>query len=81
MLMFSTLQTEYSAAISKLLFLEGRRGNSARGGANLVSCGGNGIVRFWNATHSTLLAEFTAHQHGTVFWVVGLGVGWVGGAV
>jgi hypothetical protein len=58
------LQNEYSWAISKLLFLEARKGNSASGCANLVSCGGNGIVRFWNSSHNTLMAEFTAHQHG-----------------
>ncbi|WAR03587.1 WDR49-like protein [Mya arenaria] len=56
-------ENEYSAAISKLVFLEARKGNSASGGANLVSCGGNGIVRFWNSSHSTLIAEFTAHLH------------------
>ena len=57
-------QSEYSWAISKLLFLDARKGNSASGCANLVSCGGNGIVRFWNSSHNTLMAEFTAHQHG-----------------
>ncbi|XP_053387026.1 WD repeat-containing protein 49-like isoform X3 [Mercenaria mercenaria] len=56
-------ENEYSWAISKLLFLEARKGNSASGCANLVSCGGNGIVRFWNSSHNTLMAEFTAHQH------------------
>ncbi|KAL4216663.1 WD repeat-containing protein 49 [Mactra antiquata] len=59
----TTDENEYSWAISKLLFLEARKGNSASGGANLISCGGNGIVRFWNSTHNTLLAEFTAHEH------------------
>ena len=54
--------------MSKILFLESRKGNSASGGANLVSCGGNGIVRFWNSSHNTLLAEFTAHQHGMTAW-------------
>lgn len=58
-----TDENEYSWAISKLLFLEARKGNSASGCANLVSCGGNGIVRFWNSSHNTLMAEFTAHQH------------------
>ena len=45
-----------------MLFLESRKSNSASGGANLVSCGGNGWVRFWNSTHNTLLAEFVAHS-------------------
>ncbi|KAK7491119.1 hypothetical protein BaRGS_00017683, partial [Batillaria attramentaria] len=56
-------QNEFGWAVVKLIYLESRRGNSAGGGANLVSCGGNGWVRFWNSTHSTLLAEFVAHQH------------------
>ena len=45
-----------------MLFLESRKTNSASGGANIVSCGGNGWVRFWNSTHNTLLAEFIAHS-------------------
>ncbi|KAK7096335.1 hypothetical protein V1264_005639 [Littorina saxatilis] len=56
-------QNEFSWAVVKLVYLEARRGNSAGGGANLVSCGGNGWVRFWNTFHSVLLAEFVAHQH------------------
>lgn len=31
------------------------------GGANLVSCGGSGYVRFWNTFKKQLLAEFLAH--------------------
>ena len=59
------VQNEFSWAVVRLVYLEARRGNSAGGGANLVSCGGNGWVRFWNSSRSTLLAEFVAHQHGT----------------
>ena len=55
------LQSEFGWAVTKMLFLESRKSNSASGGANLVSCGGNGWVRFWNSTHNTLLAEFVAH--------------------
>ena len=58
------VQNEFSWAVVRLVYLEARRGNSAGGGANLVSCGGNGWVRFWNSSRSTLLAEFVAHQHG-----------------
>lgn len=32
------------------------------GGADLVSCGGSGLVRFWNTVHSGLVAVFTAHK-------------------
>ncbi|XP_060554544.1 WD repeat-containing protein 49-like, partial [Ruditapes philippinarum] len=53
-------ENEYSWAISKLLFLEARKGNSASGCANLVSCGGNGIVRFGNFPKKPLRADFTA---------------------
>ncbi|KAL3885534.1 hypothetical protein ACJMK2_025586 [Sinanodonta woodiana] len=56
-------QNEFGSAIAKLLFLEARKGHSAGGGANLVSCGGNGWVRFWNTAHCQLVAEFIAHHH------------------
>ncbi|XP_076439227.1 cilia- and flagella-associated protein 337-like isoform X1 [Babylonia areolata] len=56
-------QNEFSWAVVRLVYLEARRGNSAGGGANLVSCGGNGWVRFWNTSRSALMAEFIAHQH------------------
>jgi hypothetical protein len=58
------LQNEYGFAITCLAFISGRKGNSAKGGANLVSCGGNGWVRFWNTNSNKLLAEFTAHSQG-----------------
>jgi hypothetical protein len=32
--------------------------------ANLVSCGGNGWVRFWDLPNSKLAAEFIAHSQG-----------------
>lgn len=32
------------------------------GGANLVSCGGSGYVRFWDTFKKQLLAEFLAHR-------------------
>ncbi|KAK3094556.1 hypothetical protein FSP39_003370 [Pinctada imbricata] len=56
-------QNEFGLAVAKLIFLEARKGGSAGSGANLVSCGGNGWVRFWNTSHSQLLAEFVAHEH------------------
>ena len=55
-------QNEFGLAIAKLIFLEARKGNSAGGGANLISGGGNGWVRFWNTTHNKLIGEFVAHQ-------------------
>ncbi|KAG2463349.1 WDR49 protein, partial [Polypterus senegalus] len=32
------------------------------GGANLVSCGGSGFVRFWSTSRNLLIAEFIAHK-------------------
>ncbi|XP_022090760.1 WD repeat-containing protein 49-like isoform X1 [Acanthaster planci] len=49
--------------ITRLVFLDARKGQSASGGANLVSCGGNGWVRFWNTAKNSLLAEYIAHKH------------------
>nr|XP_048719949.1 WD repeat-containing protein 49 isoform X5 [Caretta caretta] len=54
--------TECNNAITKLLFLEARKNISVTGGANLVSCGGAGYVRFWNTLKSQLMAEFEAHS-------------------
>ncbi|XP_041356070.1 WD repeat-containing protein 49-like [Gigantopelta aegis] len=56
-------QNEFGLAISKLLFLETRKTNSSGHCANLVSCGGNGWVRFWNTSKSQLMAEYVAHLH------------------
>ncbi|KAG8002122.1 Zinc finger B-box domain-containing protein 1, partial [Nibea albiflora] len=32
------------------------------GAADLVSCGGSGVVRLWNTVHSRLVGQFTAHN-------------------
>lgn len=32
--------------------------------ATLVSCGGNGWLRFWDVMNNELIAEFVAHQQG-----------------
>ncbi|XP_077981287.1 cilia- and flagella-associated protein 337-like isoform X2 [Glandiceps talaboti] len=55
-------EEDYGHAITRVVFLEARRHSSAAAGANLVTCGGNGWVRFWNSTKNELLAEFVAHQ-------------------
>nr|XP_006816071.1 PREDICTED: WD repeat-containing protein 49-like [Saccoglossus kowalevskii] len=54
---------DYGHAVTRLAFLEARKSSSAAGGANLVSCGGNGWVRFWNTAKNALIGEFVAHQH------------------
>ncbi|XP_044886891.1 WD repeat-containing protein 49 [Mauremys mutica] len=59
---FYDTDTECNNAITKLLFLEARKNISVTGGANLVSCGGAGYVRFWNTSKSQLMAEFEAHS-------------------
>ncbi|XP_068571471.1 cilia- and flagella-associated protein 337-like isoform X2 [Cebidichthys violaceus] len=52
-----------SIAITRLLFIPGRTSAAiATGGADLVSCGGSGVVRLWNTVHSRLLGQFTAHN-------------------
>ncbi|KPP64971.1 WD repeat-containing protein 49-like, partial [Scleropages formosus] len=51
-----------SCAVTRLLFLEGRKRAVAAGGADLVSCGGSGLVRFWNTKQGCLLAQFVAHR-------------------
>ena len=54
---------EGSSSVTRLLFLDTHRQTvNHSGGANLVSCGGNGWVRFWNTTECTLLGEFIAHE-------------------
>ncbi|XP_070547299.1 LOW QUALITY PROTEIN: cilia- and flagella-associated protein 337-like [Ptychodera flava] len=55
-------EEDYGHAVTRVAFLEARKNNSAANGANLVSCGGNGWVRFWNTANNELLAEFVAHQ-------------------
>ncbi|XP_069101965.1 cilia- and flagella-associated protein 337-like isoform X5 [Argopecten irradians] len=59
-------QNEFGFAVSRLIFLESRKTNSGGGGANLMSCGGSGIVRFWNTSTSSLVAEFTAHANASI---------------
>ncbi|XP_043378753.1 WD repeat-containing protein 49 isoform X3 [Chelonia mydas] len=59
---FYDTDPECNNAITKLLFLEARKNISVTGGANLVSCGGAGYVRFWNTLKSQLMAEFEAHS-------------------
>nr|XP_025042865.1 WD repeat-containing protein 49 isoform X5 [Pelodiscus sinensis] len=59
---FYDSDTECNNAITKLLFLEARKNTSVTGGANLVSCGGAGYVRFWNTFKSQLIAQFEAHS-------------------
>ncbi|XP_041732788.2 WD repeat-containing protein 49 [Coregonus clupeaformis] len=54
--------SESSDGISRLFFLPGRNGVATAGGADLVSCGGSGLVRFWNTVQSGLVAVFMAHK-------------------
>ncbi|KAM5275832.1 cilia- and flagella-associated protein 337 isoform 1-T1 [Hipposideros larvatus] len=49
-------------AVMRLCFLEARKNIAVTGGANLVSCGGSGYVRFWDTFKKQLLAEFLAHS-------------------
>lgn len=61
----SRFQSEFKYAISKLIFLEARKTIViGRVGANLMSCGGNGIVRMWNSNTCSLIGEFVAHENG-----------------
>ncbi|XP_066540306.1 cilia- and flagella-associated protein 337-like isoform X2 [Hoplias malabaricus] len=52
-----------SYGITKFAFLEGRKGVASAGGADLVSCGGSGVVSFWNSRNAHLVAEFVAHDN------------------
>ncbi|TMS07252.1 WD repeat-containing protein 49 [Larimichthys crocea] len=55
--------SDYSIAITRLFFIPGRTSAAAAtGGADLVSCGGSGVVRLWNTIHSRLVGQFTAHN-------------------
>ncbi|XP_046278843.1 WD repeat-containing protein 49 isoform X4 [Marmota monax] len=56
------IDTEGNNAVMRLCFLEARKTNATTGGANLISCGGSGYVRFWNTFKKQLLAEFLAHR-------------------
>ncbi|KAK2847046.1 hypothetical protein Q5P01_010045 [Channa striata] len=52
--------SEDCLAITTLFFIPGR--TSVTAAADLVSCGGSGVVRFWNTVHRHLMGEFTAHN-------------------
>ncbi|XP_072474657.1 cilia- and flagella-associated protein 337 [Notamacropus eugenii] len=54
--------TEGNHAVMRLSFLEARKNITVTGGANLVSCGGSGYVRFWNIFKKQLVAQFVAHS-------------------
>ncbi|XP_035860469.1 WD repeat-containing protein 49-like [Sander lucioperca] len=55
--------SDNSFAITRLFFIPGRTSATAStGGADLVSCGGSGVVRLWNTFHSRLVGQFTAHN-------------------
>ncbi|CAH2247497.1 WD repeat-containing 49 [Pelobates cultripes] len=60
----SNLNTDSDSnnTVTRLFFLEARKHASATGGANLISCGGSGCVRFWNIYKGSLIAEFVAHE-------------------
>ncbi|XP_072826852.1 cilia- and flagella-associated protein 337 [Vicugna pacos] len=58
----SERDAECNHAVMTLCFLEARKNIAATGGANLVSCGGSGYVRFWDTVKKQLLAEFLAHS-------------------
>ncbi|KAF7699228.1 hypothetical protein HF521_003970 [Silurus meridionalis] len=49
-------------AVTRLAFLEGRKGVAATGGADLVLCGGSGIICFWNTANANLVGKFVAHE-------------------
>ncbi|XP_011915984.1 PREDICTED: WD repeat-containing protein 49 isoform X5 [Cercocebus atys] len=56
------IDTEGKNAVMRLCFLKVRKNTAVTGGANLVSCGGSGYVRFWDIYKKQLLAEFLAHS-------------------
>ena len=64
---FVASELEFSFVISRLLFLNHRITSHHSGGpfqgADLVSCGGGGWVRFWSTAQCALLSEFLAHPH------------------
>ncbi|XP_030600579.1 WD repeat-containing protein 49 [Archocentrus centrarchus] len=50
-------------AITRLFFIPGRTtATTTSGGADLVSCGGSGVVRLWSTKQSCLVGQFTAHK-------------------
>ncbi|KAM9190042.1 cilia- and flagella-associated protein 337 isoform 1-T1 [Dugong dugon] len=58
----SEVDTEGNNAVMRLCFLVARKNIAVTEGANLVSCGGSGYVRFWDTFKKQLLAEFLAHS-------------------
>uniref|UniRef100_A0A8C5PKC0 WD repeat domain 49 n=1 Tax=Leptobrachium leishanense TaxID=445787 RepID=A0A8C5PKC0_9ANUR len=58
----NSADSDSNNTVTRLFFLEARKHVSTAGGANLVSCGGSGYVRFWNFHKSSLTAEFVAHE-------------------
>lgn len=54
--------------ISQVLLLDARTAikPGTRKGANLVSCGGNGLIHFWNAYECILIGAFVAHPSGNL---------------
>ncbi|XP_060027890.1 WD repeat-containing protein 49 isoform X2 [Erinaceus europaeus] len=56
------MSTKRNNAVMRLCFLDSRKDIAVTGGANLVSCGGAGFVRFWSTFTKQLLAEFSAHS-------------------
>ncbi|XP_077344157.1 cilia- and flagella-associated protein 337 isoform X1 [Lithobates pipiens] len=59
---FCNTDSDSNNTVTRLFFLGARKHISATGGANLVSCGGSGYVRFWNIFRNQLMAEFVAHE-------------------
>ncbi|XP_047191770.1 uncharacterized protein LOC118299771 isoform X2 [Scophthalmus maximus] len=53
--------SEASIATTRLFFIPGRT-SAATGGADLVSCGGSGVVRLWNTFRSRPVGQFAAHN-------------------
>ncbi|XP_069829928.1 cilia- and flagella-associated protein 337 isoform X2 [Dendropsophus ebraccatus] len=59
---FWNTDSDSNNTVTRLFFLGARKNISATGGANLVSCGGSGYVRFWNIFRNQLMGEFQAHE-------------------
>ena len=73
MLLFPVLSSikQYSELlynISRVILLAARTAikSGSNKGANIISCGGSGFVRFWNAFDCILVGEFAAHPNGTL---------------
>ncbi|KAM3930625.1 cilia- and flagella-associated protein 337 [Leptodactylus fuscus] len=59
---FYNTDSDSNNTVTRLFFLGARKHISATGGANLVSCGGSGYVRFWNIFRNQLMGEFQVHE-------------------